>query len=266
MTAAVIVDRQAGFHVLSLNRPERLNAFDEDIHLALAAALADAEADQTCRAILLTGEGKAFCAGQNLAVRFPTPDSPAPDAGAGLDKFYNPLIRRIRASPLPVVCAVNGVAAGAGAALALACDIVIAARPARFILSFIRIGLGPDSGASWTVPHLIGLPRARAMALLGEPVDAETAAAWGMIWKCTAVEDLRREATALCEQLASLPSEALAATKRLYDASATNDLSTQLDLERDTQTTLARHPDYREGVRAFKEKRTPGFMPRQGAR
>jgi 2-(1,2-epoxy-1,2-dihydrophenyl)acetyl-CoA isomerase len=253
---SVLVDRRDGWVSLTLNRPDRLNAFNEDMHGLLAAALAEAAEDEACRAVLLTGAGRGFCAGQDLGDRA----GGAPrDLGATLEAFYNPLVRRIRGMAKPVVCAVNGVAAGAGANLALACDIVLAARSARFIQSFAKIGLVPDSGGTFFLPRLVGEARARALAMLAEPVSAEEAEAWGMIWR--AVDDARlgEEAERLAAHLAAQPTQGLALTKAALNASPGNGLDAQLDLERDLQRAAGRTPDYAEGVAAFVEKRAPRF-------
>jgi 2-(1,2-epoxy-1,2-dihydrophenyl)acetyl-CoA isomerase len=258
--ASVLVDRHGGWTTLTLNRPDRLNSFNEDMHRRLAAALDEIAADEACRAVLLTGSGRGFCAGQDLSDRIGG-DGP-PDLGATIDAFYNPLIRRIRTLRKPVIGAVNGVAAGAGANLAFACDIVLAARSARFIQSFARIGLVPDSGGTFFLPRLIGDARARAIALLAEPVPAEQAEAWGLIWKVVDDASLRAEAAALTVRLATQPTIGLAMIKEAFNASAANSLDAQLDLERDLQREAGLTPDYAEGVRAFMEKRTPDFTGR----
>jgi len=212
--------------------------------------------------VLLTGAGRGFCAGQDLGDRVLGEGDTPPDLGATLERWYNPLVRRIRRLDRPVVCAVNGVAAGAGANIALACDIVLAARSASFIQAFARIGLVPDSGGTWLLPRLVGEARARALALLGEKVDAETAAAWGMIWRVVDDERLLEEARALADRLAAGPTRGFALIKRALLESWTNDLDAQLDLERDLQREAGRTEDYREGVRAFVEKRPPRFRGR----
>ncbi|BCH28482.1 2-(1,2-epoxy-1,2-dihydrophenyl)acetyl-CoA isomerase [Mesorhizobium sp. L-8-10] len=257
MTETLLVDRRPGWTIITLNRPDRLNSFNEDLHRALAAALDEAAADETCRAVLLTGAGRGFCAGQDLSDRVKS-DGP-PDLGHTLETFYNPLVRRIRALRKPVICAVNGVAAGAGANIALACDIVLAARSARFIQAFSKIGLVPDSGGTFFLPRLIGDARARALVMLAEPLSAEQAAAWGLIWKVVDDEALMAEAEALAAHLATQPTQGLALAKEALNASAANDLDTQLDLERDLQRRAGRTPDYAEGVRAFMEKRPAAF-------
>jgi 2-(1,2-epoxy-1,2-dihydrophenyl)acetyl-CoA isomerase len=256
----VLVDRRAGFVAITLNRPDRLNAFNADMHARLAEALDTAAGDESCRAVLITGAGRGFCAGQDLSDRMQA-DGPV-DLGATLEATYNPLIRRIRALRKPVVCAVNGVAAGAGANIAFACDIVVAARSAKFIQAFVKIGLVPDSGGTFFLPRLVGDARARALAMLGEPVTAEQAAAWGLIWKAIDDDKLRDEADRLAGHLAIQPTEGLALIKEALNASAGNTLDAQLDLERDLQRRAGRTPDYAEGVRAFMDKRSPRFTGR----
>jgi 2-(1,2-epoxy-1,2-dihydrophenyl)acetyl-CoA isomerase len=260
---SVLVDVREGYRVVTLNRPQRLNAFTETMHLALRAAVDAAEADTACRALLLTGAGRGFCAGQDLSDRLAKPGEKAPVLGGALERHYNPLIRKLRTLPFPVVAAVNGVAAGAGANIALACDIVLAARSASFVQSFARIGLVPDSGGTWMLPRLVGAARARGLALLGEPLPADKAEDWGLIWKAVDDAALMTEAERLCLRFAAAPTAGLALIKRALDHTWTNDLSTQLDLERDLQREASLHPDYAEGVRAFMEKRPPAFKGRE---
>lgn len=259
MDNVLLVTQHDGWVELTLNRPEKLNAFNESLHKALAAALNEAAAE-TCRAVLLTGAGRGFCAGQDLSDRAQA-DGP-PDLGYTLDSFYNPLIRKIRALKKPVICAVNGVAAGAGANLALACDVVLAAHSAKFIQAFSKIGLVPDSGGTFFLPRLIGDARARALALLGEPLPAEKAEAWGMIWKSVEDAELMPQARKLAAHLATQPTQALALCKKAFNDSAANTLDAQLDLERDLQRQAGTTPDYKEGVTAFMEKRPPHFTGR----
>ncbi len=256
--APLLIERAEGYHVLTLNRPDRLNAFTEELHRLLRAALQAAGDDESCRAVLLTGAGRAFCAGQDLAARRFEPGQ-VPDLSRSVQSLYNPLVRALRTLPKPVVCAVNGVAAGAGANLALACDIVVAGRAARFVQSTTRIGLIPDAGGTWTLPRLVGAARARALLLLAEPVTGEQAADWGMIWQVLDDGELLLTARALCQKLAALPPVALALTKQALEASGGNDLDAQLGLERDLQGAAGRTPDYREGVAAFLEKRPAKF-------
>ena len=256
MTSSILVEQHEGWTTITLNRPDRLNAFNEDMHRALAQAL-DEAADESCRALLLTGNGRGFCAGQDLSDRVGG-DEPR-DLGATIEAFYNPLIRRIRALRKPVVCAVNGVAAGAGANIALACDIVLAARSARFIQSFSRIGLVPDSGGTFFLPRLIGEARARALILTGEALSAEKAEDWGMIWKAVDDASLMPEAEAVTARLAKAPTSALSRMKQMFAVAGTNSLHVQLDLEARSQGEAGRTADYAEGVRAFQEKRSPVF-------
>jgi 2-(1,2-epoxy-1,2-dihydrophenyl)acetyl-CoA isomerase len=256
----ILVEVREGWRKITLNRPEKLNAFTVGLHGALAAALDEVATDGTCRAVLLTGAGRAFCAGQDL-------DSIGNDASTVRDllrDYYNPLIRRIRDLPKPVVCAVNGVAAGAGANVALACDIVLAAKRAKFVQAFAKIALVPDSGGTWFLPRLVGEARARALALTGEPVTAEQAENWGMIWRAVDDEALMSEAEQLTSHLATQPTAALALIKRALDASAENTLDAQLELEAELQRRASQMPDYAEGVAAFAAKRPPRFTGRAG--
>jgi 2-(1,2-epoxy-1,2-dihydrophenyl)acetyl-CoA isomerase len=254
---AVLVEKRDGYVVITLNRPDRLNAFNETQHRTLMAAIVAAESDETCRAIVLTGAGRGFCAGQDLSDR--DPSAGKPDLGKTIETFYNPLIRTLRSLRIPIICAVNGVAAGAGANIALACDIVVAARSAKFIQAFSKIGLIPDSGGTWTVTQLIGEARAKAIMLTGQPVAGETAAEWGMIWKAVDDDSLMAEAGQLAANLAKGPTLALARTKQLVQQAASNTLDRQLELERDTQRELGLHDNYAEGVAAFLEKRQAVF-------
>ncbi len=253
----ILVQRHAGWTKVILNRPERLNAFNIGMHLALAKAMREIAEDEDCRAVLLTGAGRGFCAGQDLADRA-TVDGPL-DLGHTLETYYNPLVRRIRAMRKPVVCAVNGAAAGAGANVALCCDIVLAARSAKFLQAFARIGLVPDSGGSYFLPRLIGDARARALMLLAEPISAELAAEWGMIWKVVDDAVLQAEAETLTARLATQPTQSLAMIKQALNEAGANSLDAQLDLERDLQRIAGNTTDYREGVRAFVEKRAANF-------
>lgn len=256
---SVLVSLDAGVLRLTLNRPEKLNSFNEAMHRALRAGFERATSDAGVRAVLLTGAGRGFSAGQDLGDRDPRKGGAAPDLGHTLETFYNPTLRLIRALEKPVVCAVNGVAAGAGANIALACDIVFAARSAKFIQAFAKIGLVPDAGGSWSLARILGEPRAKALALLAEPLTAEQAAGWGLIWKAVDDADLLAEAGAAAARLAAGPTRGLGLTKRAIQAAATNSLDAQLDLERDLQREAGRTRDYAEGVTAFLEKRPAEF-------
>jgi 2-(1,2-epoxy-1,2-dihydrophenyl)acetyl-CoA isomerase len=256
----ILVEIHAGYRLITLNRPERLNALTVEMAEALSAALDAAEADSSCRALLITGAGRAFCAGQDLTAIVGI----APAEIGGLLDHYNPLIQKLRALPLPVVCAVNGVAAGAGANLALACDIVLAGEGASFVQAFARIGLIPDCGGTWFLPRLVGMARARALAMLAENLPARIAAEWGMIWQVVADDRLMLEGHALAARLAGGATSGLALTKRALDAAEANDLDDQLDLERDLQEEAGASPDHAEGVRAFLEKRQAVFTGSTG--
>lgn len=255
-------DISDGVARLTLNRPDRLNSFTIAMHAEVAAALDVVERDSAVRTLLLTGAGRGFCAGQDLSDRAVAADDASVDLGDSVERFYNPLIRRLVALPMPVVCAVNGVAAGAGANIALACDIVVAARSAKFIQSFAKIGLIPDSGGTWMLPRLAGQARALGMALTGDPITAKMAADWGLIWKVVDDADLSACVDDLLKGFASAPTAGLAATKRLIRQSWQNDLNAELDIQRDTMRTLGRTEDYREGVAAFLGKRTARFIGR----
>lgn len=256
----VLVSLEAGVLRLTLNRPDTLNAFTVAMTQALAAAISRAEAEAAVRCVLITGAGRGFCAGQDLGER--DMNAKDIDLGGGLDTRYNPLVRRMRALEKPIVCAVNGVAAGAGANFALACDLVIAARSASFIQAFVKIGLVPDCGGSYFLPRLAGTQRAMALAMTGDRLTAEDAERWGLIWKCVDDANLQDEAGKLALQLAGGPTRSLGLIKKAMYASADNTLSAQLDLERDLQREVGKGKDYREGVAAFLEKRKPQFSGR----
>lgn len=252
-----VIDR--GVARLTLDRPQALNSFTAAMHGEVREALTLAAGDRAVRAVLITGNGRGFCAGQDLNDRTVDPAGNAPDLGASLEQYYNPLIRLITTMEKPVVCAVNGVAAGAGANIALACDIVIAARSASFIESFCKLGLIPDSGGSWILPRLVGMARARGLAMLGPKVSAEQALAWGMIWEVVDDEQLQAHALGLAEQLATQPTRGFAFTKQALAASTSNSLDAQLELEKELMRAAGRTSDYQEGVAAFLEKRAPQY-------
>ena len=258
----IMFDVADGVARLTLNRPDRLNSFTVAMHGEVAAALALAAGDPGIRALLLTGAGRGFCAGQDLSDRAVAPGGAAIDLGDSVERYYAPLVRRITALDMPVICAVNGVAAGAGANIALACDIVLAARSAKFIQSFANIGLIPDSGGTWILPRLIGQARALGLALTGDPLPAAQAEAWGLIWKCVDDDALMDEADALARRLAAGATSGLAATRHALRASSLKSLDQALDDERDLMRRLGRSADYAEGVAAFGEKRKPVFTGR----
>jgi len=249
----------SGIARITLNRPDRLNSFTSAMHAEVRDALEAVRADATLRVLLLTGAGRGFCAGQDLSDRAVAPGEAPVDLGASIEQNYRPLVLGLRALPMPVVCAVNGVAAGAGANLALACDLVIATKSAAFIQALCKLGLIPDSGGTYFLPRFVGSARAMGLALLGDKTHAEQAAAWGLIWKCVDDAQFGEAVEALVTQLAQAPTRGLAETKRALHASAGNSLEAQLDLERDIQRTLGYSADYREGVTAFLEKRSPRF-------
>jgi len=244
---------------VTLNRPERLNAFNMALHADLRALFDQIESQTDLGAVVITGAGRAFCAGQDLGERADMLSRGDVDLGASLERNYNPLVRRIAALPVPVIAAVNGTASGAGAALAISCDIVLAARSATFEFAFARVGLGPDCGASWTLPRLIGRARALGMALTSHRIDATEAERIGLIWRAIDDADFAGEVTALAQRFAAGSRGALAATKRRLRAAQANDFDTALDAERDEQAGLGRGDDYREAVTAFMAKRPPIF-------
>jgi 2-(1,2-epoxy-1,2-dihydrophenyl)acetyl-CoA isomerase len=248
-----------GIAVLTLNRPDRLNSFTKAMHGEVRDALDKLQADKTVRVLVLTGAGRGFCAGQDLNDRAVEPGAPGVDLGESVEKYYAPLVTTVRTLPMPVICAVNGVAAGAGANLALACDIVLAAKSASFIEAFCKLGLIPDTGGTWVLPRLIGPARAMGLALLGDKLPAEKAEQWGLIWRCVPDEALMDEAMAMAEHFAKAPTKGLAFTKKAMLASWTNTLEQQLQLEAGMMRELGYSHDYREGVAAFIEKRQPHF-------
>jgi 2-(1,2-epoxy-1,2-dihydrophenyl)acetyl-CoA isomerase len=254
----ILFEAADGVASLTLNRPDRLNSFTVEMHEEVAGVLSTVERDATIRAMLITGAGRGFCAGQDLNLREAAAGGDF-DAGAAIDRYYNPLVRRLKALKKPVIAAVNGPAAGAGANLALACDIVVAARSASFLQAFCRIGLVPDTGGTWFLPRLAGSARAMAMMLLGEPVPAETAAQWGLVWKVVDDDKLTAEAQGLARKLAQGPTVGLGLIKELLNRALESTLDAQLDAERDLQRVAATSPDFREGVAAFLGKRPAKF-------
>ena len=257
--SSILVSQEAGVLAITLNRPDKLNAFNPEMHELLRKALGRAADEPEVRAVLLTGAGRGFCAGQDLSERNVEPGAAPIDLSVSIGSNYNPLVRRLRALPKPIVCAVNGIAAGAGANIALACDIVLAARSASFLQSFSRIGLVPDSGGSYFLPRRVGAARAMGLALLGERLSAEDAERWGLIWKAVEDATLLEEAKALATKLAAGPTRGYGLVKKALQASEDNSLDAQLDLERDLQREAGFSEDYREGVTAFLQKRTPQF-------
>lgn len=248
-----------GVATIALNRPDKMNAINRQVHADLRHCLDRIENDAAVRCMVLTGTGRAFCSGQDLTEDLEPGGAGVPDLATVLDRDYNPLIRRLTALPKPVIAAVNGTAAGAGANLALACDIVLAARSAVFIEAFCRIALVPDVGGTWMLPRIVGRQRALAMMLTGEPVDADTARAWGMVWAVHDDDALADAAGALAAKLAKGPTTALGLTKKAVALAATQDLAAQLDTERDLQQQAGRHPDFAEGIAAFFDKRPANF-------
>jgi 2-(1,2-epoxy-1,2-dihydrophenyl)acetyl-CoA isomerase len=259
---AILYGVADGVARITLNRPERLNSFNDAMHAQLRETLDRVKTDTSVRVVLLTGAGRGFCAGQDLGDRAVAPGDAPVDLGASIERNYLPLILTLRALPLPVVCAVNGVAAGAGANIALACDIVVATRSASFIQAFCKIGLIPDSGGTYWLPRLAGAARAMGLAMLGDKVTAEQAEAWGLIWKCVDDDKFAASVDALGAQLAQGPTKGLAAIKQALHAAERNTLDQQLKLERDLQRMLGYSEDYREGVAAFAGKRAPRFTGR----
>lgn len=257
--STVLLAVSDGVATITLNRPDRLNAFNETMHSELTHALDRIELDRAIRAVLLTGAGRGFCSGQDLNDRATVEQ---PDLGDTIDRLYNPLVRRLKKLERPVIAAVNGVAAGAGANLALACDIVLAAKSAIFVQAFIKIGLIPDVGGSYALPRLVGQARAMGLAMLGEQISGEQAADWGLIWRAVNDDQLMDEAKGMARQLATQPTVALGLIKRAINASATNDLDQQLELERDLQRQAGKTEDFTEGVNAFLDRRPANFRGR----
>ncbi len=254
MDRLLVAVSEGAVRILILNRPERLNALSFELMAELNSAFEEIERDDAVRAVLLSGAGRGFSAGADLAI-----DGGLIDLGDMIEAHYNPLVKRMRALPKPIVCAVNGVAAGAGMNLALACDIVVAAKDASFAQAFVRIGLSPDAGGTYFLPRLVGDGRARALAMLGETITAEDAEAYGLIWKTFESDMLMTEALTIASNLAAKPTQAIAAMKEAFNASSGNTLDRQLDLEKDIQRRLGQTPDFIEGVMAFKQKRPPIF-------
>ena len=257
---AVLLDVRDAIARITLNRPDKLNSFNLQMHEQLHDALDAVQSDTTVRVLVLTGSGRGFCAGQDLGDR--SVSAGDVDLGESIEKYYAPLVRQVRKLPLPVIAAVNGVAAGAGANLAFACDLVIAAKSASFIESFCKLGLIPDTGGTYFLPRLVGTARAMGMALLGEKISAEQAAEWGLIWKCVDDEEFPATVDKLAAQLAAAPTLGLARIKQAIYSSGQRSLDDQLDFERDTMRELGRSADFREGVAAFLEKRAPKFTGR----
>jgi 2-(1,2-epoxy-1,2-dihydrophenyl)acetyl-CoA isomerase len=256
---SIVYSVEAGIARLTLSRPDRLNSFTDAMHEEVRQVLGAIEADPSVRVLVLTGAGRGFCAGQDLNDRSVAVGDALPDLGLSVEKNYKPLILRLQNLRVPVICAVNGVAAGAGASLALACDIVIAAKSASFLQAFSKIGLIPDTGGTWFLPQRVGMARALGLAMLAEKLPAEKAMAWGLIWDCVEDAELASTVDAIARQFAVAPTQALVRTRQAMRASMTNGLETQLDLERDMMRELGQAHDYREGVAAFMAKRTPVF-------
>jgi 2-(1,2-epoxy-1,2-dihydrophenyl)acetyl-CoA isomerase len=250
-----------GIARLTLNRPDKLNSFNTQMHGEVRDALSSAVLS-AARVLVLTGAGRGFCAGQDLSDRAVAPSSGGVDLGESLENRYNPLVLTLHNLPMPVIAAVNGVAAGAGANIALACDIVIAARSSSFVQAFSKLGLIPDSGGTWILPRLVGNARAMGLAMLGNKLPAAQAADWGLIWQCVEDADLVSSVEALAQQFAVAATRGLAATKEAIRSGWQHSLAEQLDVERDMQRELGRSSDYTEGVAAFTEKRTPRFTGR----
>ena len=255
----IITEEKDAVGYLTFNRPQQLNSFNEMMHQEVAQTLKAWSKDPAIRAVVISAAGRGFCAGQDLGDRVVDPNATAPDLGLSIEKYYNPLIKMITEMPKPVICAVNGVAAGAGANIALACDIVIAAKSASFIQAFCRLGLVPDSGGTWFLPRVVGRAQAMGLAMFGDKVPAEKALQLGMIWQCVEDDELQSEAQKMATHLATQPTYGLSLIKKAIHAADNNSLEQQLTLERDLQRLAGRSSDYKEGVQAFMQKRTPEF-------
>jgi 2-(1,2-epoxy-1,2-dihydrophenyl)acetyl-CoA isomerase len=257
----ILFDIKGGVARLTLNRPDRLNSFNTAMHAEVREALGSLKGSDA-RVMVLTGAGRGFCAGQDLNDRAVAPGGAAADLGESVEKNYKPLVLALRSLAIPVIAAVNGVAAGAGANIALACDLVIAARSASFVQGFSKLGLVPDSGGTWTLPRLVGNARAMGLALLGDKLSADQAAQWGLIWRSVDDAELSAVVDALATQLAAAPTRGLARTKQALYEGWDRTLEDQLDIERDYQRELGYTADYAEGVAAFTQKRPPQFTGR----
>ncbi|MDH2495763.1 2-(1,2-epoxy-1,2-dihydrophenyl)acetyl-CoA isomerase PaaG [Acinetobacter baumannii] len=258
----IIAEEKNGVGYLTFNRPKALNSFNVDMHREVAEVLNLWTKNPEVRCVVISGEGRGFCAGQDLGDRVVDPNAEAPDLGYSIETYYNPLIKTIVNMPKPVICAVNGVAAGAGANIALACDLVIAAKSANFVQAFCRLGLVPDSAGTWFLPRAVGHARAMGLTLLGDKLPAETAKEWGMIWDVVEDAELKTKVTELAERLAKQPTFGLSLIKKAIHQSSNNIFDEQMLLERDLQRIAGRSEDYREGVQAFMNKREPNFKGR----
>jgi 2-(1,2-epoxy-1,2-dihydrophenyl)acetyl-CoA isomerase len=256
---SIRLDMADGVATLTLNRPDRLNSFTVAMHAEVRSALDQVATAPGVRCLVLTGAGRGFCAGQDLADRAVAPGGAGVDLGASIEQYYKPLLLRLRSLPMPTIAAVNGVAAGAGANIPFACDVVYAARSASFIQSFSKLGLVPDCGGTWWLPRLVGPARAMGLTLLGDKLPAAQAEEWGLIWRCVEDDELMPTVMAAARQLAAGPTRGYLRTRQAIEASMLSSLSDALDLERDFQRELGASADYREGVAAFSEKRTARF-------